>query len=150
MENILVYSTPFKITDKEWGHKWVGFYKGTRFKLKEVKTTEFIYSETETEIICMFCKGNEHMLPEGLNRMRYNPALSIHYFLYKEKEITFEIVMQLIEKGYNIHNIKMETPLSWNNNEAEFLCRYIDKSNGNIIIEVKKDKSIIWKGDIDD
>lgn len=150
MENILVYSTPFKITEKKWGHKWIGFYNGKRFKLLQVDTTDFVCSETETEIIYTFCKANENMLPEGLNRIRYKPALSNHYFLYKEKEITIEIVMQLIEKGYDIHKIKMEIPLSWNDNEAEFLCRYVDKANGNIIVEVQKDKSILWKENIYD
>lgn len=150
MENILVLSTPFKITDKEWGHKWIGFYNGKRFKLIKRRIADFVYSETETEIVYTFSTDNEHILPFELNRMMYKPALSNLYFLYgKDKEMTVEIVMQLIEKGYDISTIKMIKYRSYFDTE-EFLCRYINKVNGNIIVEVQTDKSILWKENVYD
>lgn len=150
MENILVFSTPFKITDKEWGHKWIGFYNGKRFKLIEKHATDFLYSETETEIICIFCKANENKMVFDLHKMMYKPALSIYYFLSgKDRETTVEIVMQLIEKGYDISKIKMITYCKYFDTE-EFLCRYINKANGNIIVEIQTDKTILWKENVYD
>lgn len=149
MENILVYATPFKIEEKKWGYKWIGFYNGKRFEMLETDTTEFMHSETENKNIYIFSKANEDMLPHELSRMRFQVPLSIHYFLYgKEREITIEIVMELIEKGFNISLIKMEKYNPYGNgNTNPFLCRYINKANGNIIVEIQTDKTILWKGE---
>ena len=144
MENILVYATPYKATENKWGYKWIGFYNGKRFLiLQNPDTTEMMLNEIENKYIYS-TKEQEELLPEDLRKLSYQSPLSNHYFLYgNDREITIEVVMQLIEKGYNISKITMEQYSKYCNGNEEFLCRYI--YNGNVIITILKDKSIRWE-----
>jgi hypothetical protein len=145
--DILVYSTPFEMEKNKWGQKWIGFYNGKRFLVVlNPNATEMVSNEIKNEYIISSTKQVK-TLPDTLQKLIYSNPLSNRYFLYgKDREISIEVVMMLIEKGYDINNIYLKKHCKYIDKDI-YLCRYIDKANDKIIIEVQADKSILWKGD---
>ena len=155
INNILVYATPFEISQGKWGYKWIGFYNGKRLTIiEDPSVTEISFMETSfEENNYVFSKSCKEELPMEIKKFIYSNPLSNRYFLYgKDKEITIEIVMQIIEKGYDISDIKMEIYSPYGNEKQEepFLCRYICKENEKVLVEIQEDRSILWREGIYD
>lgn len=145
MENILVYATPFEIEKGKWGYKWIGFCYRKRFSV--------IHNPYETEMIIDIENGNylffekqqRKSLPPEIKKLTYGIPLSNKYFiLNKGKSVSIEVVMMLIEKGYDINNITMQLNLE---NGNDYLCQYLEKETEKVIVEILNDESVLWKGD---
>lgn len=150
MENILVYATPFEIEKGKWGYKWIGFCYGKRFSV--------IFNPYETEMIIDTENGNylfyekqqRKSLPTEIKKLTYEKPLSNHYFLLnKGKSVSLEVVMMLIEKGYNIENIVMNPYIKYTkgNYDDQYLCQYLERETKKIIVEILNDESVLWKED---
>lgn len=150
MENMLVHSTPFEIEKDKWGYKWLGFCYGKRFSVILNPETES-YSDEENGNYILGSDSERKSLPEEIRKLTYAKPLSNDYFLLsKGKETSIEVVMMLIERGYNIENIIKKPYLSYINgkhNGDTYLCEYMDKKTERVIVEILDDESVLWKGD---
>lgn len=146
ISNILVYATNFKIEKGRWGYKWFGFCDGKRFTvIQDAKIQEVTFDELSGEYMI----GNENhrkLLPMEIQKLTYENPLSNHYFeCLKHKELSFEIVMQIIEKGYDVKNIKMEDYCKYCDKGEPFSFRYIDKETKKVIVTIFEDLSVVWE-----
>lgn len=154
IKNVLVYASSFEIEKDKWGYEWKGFYNGKSFLMRQIPGAELRIDEEKNEYI-FSATGQEKLLPDVLERFRYSNPLPNNYFIIdKGKEaklISVNIIMHIIEKGYDINNITVKRYCDYingkRNNESIYLCRYIDIRTGAVIAELQEDLSILWKGD---
>ncbi len=137
--DILVYSTPFEISDDQWGYKWIGFYNGKRFSVIQRKCDGNIQLDEEKGIYVFEENEQTNLLPEGLRKLIYKNPLSNKYFSLKiGKEQSFEIIMTLIENGYDIEN---DIVCRWT---TEYPYQVCEKKNNRILAEIMVDGKVVW------
>lgn len=137
--DILVYATHYKIEENVWGYKWVGFCYGKRFVVMEDPCKNKIDFNSE-EGIYVFTKNEEqNLLPTAILKLTHSSPLSNEYFSLRiGKEKSIEIIMSLIEEGYDI--------------EKDIVCykhekcpyRVCEKTTGNILVEMTEDAVVVW------
>ena len=150
MSNLLVYCTPFEIQKGKWGYKWIGFSEGKRFSVIQDPNSKKIYNGNGEYV---FSDNNQReLLPKEILKLTYSTPLSNSYFLFgKGKEVSLEVVMELIEKGYDITGIAMQKYFPYINgkrNEENYLCQYLKKDTREIIVEILDDESVFWRDSI--
>ena len=146
MENILVYVSPIEIEKGKWGYKWIGICNGKRFSvIRNPYATEMVFDQSKQEYLFII-ESQKDILPMEIKRLMYSTPLPNRYFLLgKGKFVSIEVVVSLIEKGYDITKVKKELYYPYiNGNYNPYLCRY--KTETEIIVEILDDESIVWKG----
>lgn len=149
MKDILVYATPFEIEKGKWGYKWIGFCYGKRFTMiQNPYATEMIIDKENGNYV-ISNNDQKELLPTEIKKFIYGVPVSNHYFLLDKgkngKAVSLEVVMELIEKGYDMENIIMKKHSSIFNRNENFLCKYLEKETENIIVEIIDYETIIWK-----
>ena len=153
MKDILVLETPYRIKNRNqnekdiWGYKWIGFCNGKRFVVTLnpydtiIDEVNGIYSFTTNE--------EENVLPERIRKVMYSHPLSNQYFILHAngKETSIEVVMQLIEKGYDITKVTKDIYFGHKSEEKPYLCKYINEETGKLIVTIVTEGKVIWAGD---
>lgn len=146
MKDILVFARNFNLGKEKWGFKWCGFCNGKKFIVLCDPYAKEISFDSKNGMYIIGNYEQRKLLPANIYYMLVEPSLSNEYFILgKELELTTQIVLKIIESGYNIDNIYMKRGTSKEN----FLCRYINKENGYVVAEILKDHTIIWKGELE-
>lgn len=106
MEDMLVFMSPFEATKDNWGYMWVGFCDGKRFVVQgyegagdscDVENGRYFFSIKEE------C---DHIPEKIHNVMRKHPLESPLFMSGERRWISLEVVMQIIEKGYDITKVE--------------------------------------------
>ena len=137
--NILVYSTPFEVSNDCWGYKWIGFYNGKRFSVIQRKCNGHIQLDKENGIYVFEENKQTDLLPEGLRKLIYKSPLPNKYFSLRiGKEQSFEIIMTLIEIGYDIEN---DVICRWT---TEYPYQVCEKKTNRILAEITVEGNVVW------
>ena len=138
--NRLVYATPFEMEKDKWGYKWVGICNGKRFSVIQNPYGNEVILDEEKQEYTFVTNDQRNLLPSEIIKLIWQIPLSNKYFILSDngKEISIEVVLELLEKGYDISKIEMEKV------DPSILCRYVMENK--VIVEILQDKSILWKG----
>ena len=139
MQNILVYATPFEIENGKWGYKWIGVYNGKRFIVIQNPYVKNIFVDQEKQEYIFTTYEQRKLLPLEIQKIAFGSLpLPNKYFILEsgKKNMSIEIVVSLIEEGYDIKCIELD----------KMHYKYIETKTKNIIAEILEDNSVLWKG----
>ena len=135
INNILVYATPFKITDD----KWIGFCYGKRFVAIENPYISEMNFDVEKGEYVFADRIQQDLLPTEIRKMIYLVPLSNEFFsLRVGKEQSIEIIITLIEKGYDI---KKDIVCYKHGEDPYQVC---EKLTDNLIVKITEYLNVIW------
>ena len=136
--DILVYATPFEVSDNNWGYKWIGFYNNKRFSVIQKSNDGNVYIDEQHGEYIFEENEQVRLLPEKLCKLIHrNPLPNKYFSLRVAKEESFEIIMKLIENGYDIENDIICLC------SKEYPYQVCDKNN-RIIAEITVEGRVVW------
>lgn len=138
ISDVLVYAMPIQCGNK-WGYKWIGFCYGKRFSVIANPCEENIILDKENGVYVFGDKEQEELLPVEIRKIMYSSPLSNRFFSMRvEKEKSFEIIMRLIESGYDVQN---DIVCHATKNSPYQVC---EVKTGNVLVEMKENGIVNW------
>lgn len=138
ISDVLVYAMPIECGDK-WGYKWIGFCYGKRFSVIANPCEEKIILDKENGVYVFGNKEQENLLPDEIRKIMYSSPLPNRLFSMRvEKEKSFEIIMRLIESGYDVQN---DIVCHATRNSPYQVC---DVKTGNVLVEIQENGVVVW------
>ena len=138
ISDVLVYAMPIQCGDI-WGYKWIGFCYGKRFSVIANPCEENIILDKENGVYVFGNKEQEELLPVEIRKIMYSSPLPNRLFSIRvEKEKSFEIIMMLIERGYDVQN---DIVCHVTRNSPYQVC---EVKTGKVLVEIEENGTVVW------